>query len=139
MKRVTIDLAASFEDIVERLTTLPPTDNLVGFNGPVTSELTPEVQKVLRTLYEAAHGRQIETQIGWLPTGAPALAPFLKDKPFVVASQADFLLQALARLGRNPDSVTNTTCRASDTKTRKSGGGRRISNHQQQLISQATK
>ncbi len=102
MKRVTIDLAGPFEEIVAKLSSVPPTDNLVGRNGTAVFELSPEVQEVLRHLYEAARGRQFATMIGLVPVGAPALAPFLKDAPFEVESQADFLLQALARLYRGP-------------------------------------
>ena len=97
-KRVTIDLAGPFEQIVASLSSVPPTDSFVERNGTPVSALSPEVQEVLRHLYEAARGRQFATVIGLVPVGAPALAPFLKDAPFEVESQADFLLQALARL-----------------------------------------
>lgn len=52
---------------------------------------------VLRSLYEATRGRQVATQIGFISM-TPPLAPFLKDAPFYVETQADFLLQALTRL-----------------------------------------
>ncbi len=139
MKRVTIDLADPFDEIVDKLASLPPTDNLVGSDGPAVSELSPEVKQVLRSLYEAAHGRQIATQIGLVPV-APALALFLKDVPFEVGSQTDFLLEALARLGTNLNSVTNIPSRRGDKKI---GHPRaescRSSNHQQQHMSQATR
>lgn len=103
MKQVTIDLAGPFEEIVANLSTLPPTDNLIGRESTAVFELSPEVQEVLRSLYEAARGRQIATQIGLVPAGPPPIAPFLKEAPFEVVSQADFLLQALARLYRGYD------------------------------------
>lgn len=103
MKKATIDLAGPFEEIVANLSTLPPTDNLTRHEGAAVFELSPEVQEVLRSLYEAARGRQFATVIGLVPVGPPPIAPFLKDAPFEVVSQADFLLQALARLYRGYD------------------------------------
>lgn len=98
MKQVTIDLAGPFEEIVANLRAIPPTNNLNGSKETVASELSPEVQEVTRSIYEAARGRQFATMIGLIPAGPLPIAPFLKDAPFRVESQADFLLQALARL-----------------------------------------
>lgn len=98
MKQVTIDLAGPFEELVANLRSVPPTDNLNGSKDSVALELSPEVQEVVRKIYEAARGRQFATLIGLVPAGPMPIAPFLKDAPFQVESQADFLLQALARL-----------------------------------------
>lgn len=97
MKQIKIDLAGSFEDIVAKLRSIPPTDILIDSEDAVASEPSSEVAEVLRSLYEAARGRQIATQIGLVQI-APPVAAFLKDAPFYVETQADFLLQALARL-----------------------------------------
>lgn len=128
MKRVTIDLAGSFEEIVAKLSSVPPTDEF-GRNGTAVFELSPEVREVLRRLYEAARGRQFATVIGLIPVGAPALAPFLKNAPFEVESQADFLLQALARLysgaGANvPSRRTNKEISRPKTESRRPFGHR---------------
>jgi len=98
MKQVTIDLTKSFEELVAKLESIPPTDGLIGSKAGVTSELSSEVYEVARSIYEAARGRQFATLIGLVPAGPLPVAPFLKDAPFKVVSQADFLLQALARL-----------------------------------------
>jgi hypothetical protein len=100
MKEVTIDLAGSFEKIVADLRSVPPTDDLSHRRNNSDWELSPEVQEVVRSIYEAARGRQFATTIGLVPAGPAPIAPFLKDAPFEVGSQADFLLQALGRLYR---------------------------------------
>ncbi|MGH7936679.1 MAG: hypothetical protein ACREF8_06690 [Chthoniobacterales bacterium] len=138
MNRVTIDLAASFEEIVANLSSVPPTDNFVGRNGTAVFELSPEVREVLRHLYEAARGRQFATVIGLIPVGAPALAPFLKDAPFEVESQSDFLLQALARLYSGSGAIVpspGTNKEISRPKT----APRRPFGHRQRRISHAIK
>jgi hypothetical protein len=96
MKQVKIDLASPFEEIAAELRSIPPTDNLIDWNDTVW-EPSSEVEGVLRSIYEAANGRTVATQIGLIPI-APPTAAFLKDAPFFVETQADFLLQALARL-----------------------------------------
>jgi hypothetical protein len=109
VKRIRIDLAESFERILEALLSLPTTDNAIYSERVAPSHpgesfhQDSEVEEVLRGIYEAANGRQVATQIGLIPI-APPVAAFLKDTPFVVETQVDFLLQALARLfsGRSP-------------------------------------
>jgi hypothetical protein len=98
MKQVTIDLAGPFEEIIASLRSVPPTDDLNGRRNNAEWELTPEVHEVVRSIYEAARGRQFATPIGLVPAGPPPRATFLKDTSFKVVSQADFLLQTLARL-----------------------------------------
>jgi hypothetical protein len=94
MKR--IDLAKPFESIVAALSSLPVTGSRV---SPRTQEVFKQrkVKHLLRDIYEAANGRQVATTVGLLPI-APPIAPYLKEKPFYVETQAEFLSQALARL-----------------------------------------
>ena len=96
MKQAKIDLARPFEEIAASLRSIPATDNFIDRNDTVC-EPSSEVEEVLRSIYEAANGRTVATQIGLIPI-APPTAAFLKDAPFFVETQADFLLQALARL-----------------------------------------
>ena len=65
-----------------------------GDQGPGDSA---ELKGLLRCLYEAAHGRQVETQIGHVAI-APPVAPSLKETPFYIKTQVDFLLEALTRI-----------------------------------------
>lgn len=97
MKQIKIDLAGPFEEIVAKLLSIPPTDGFVDGRNTVGSELSSEMAEVLRSLCEAACGRQVATQIGLVQI-APPVAAFLKDAPFYVETHADLLLQALARL-----------------------------------------
>ena len=107
VKRIRIDLAEPFETILEALFSLPTTDNAIYSEKAAASHSgepfhqDSEVEEVLRGIYEAANGRQVATQIGLIPI-APPVAAFLKDAPFVVETQLDFLLQALARLFSGP-------------------------------------
>lgn len=116
MKRIKIDLAEPFEKIRELLLSLPALDNAIYFESPAASHPREsfhqgsEVEEVLREIYEAANGRQVATQIGFIPI-APAVAAFLKDAPFFVETQADFLLQALARLYSGPCSEAGIASR----------------------------
>jgi len=108
MKR--IDLADPFEKILARLSSLPLTDSRPSQR---TNEVfkTTKVKRLLREIYEAANGRQVATTIGPVPI-APPIAPHLKDKPFCVNTQADFLLQALARIA---DGLPNRMAEPSGT------------------------
>jgi hypothetical protein len=112
MKQVKIDLAGPFEEIVAKLRSIPPVNNLNGGKDPAAFEFSPEVQEVVRSIYEAARGRQFATLIGLIPAGPLPIAPFLKDAPFKVESQADFLLQALARLYSGSCSKAESPSRA---------------------------
>ena len=108
VKRIRIDLAEPFETILEVLLSLPTTDNDIYYSEKAAASHSgesfhqdSEVEEVLRGIYEAANGRQVATQIGLIPI-APPVAAFLKDAPFVVETQLDFVLQALARLFSGP-------------------------------------
>jgi hypothetical protein len=121
MKRTEIQLSEPFEEVLASLLTLPSTlveINEVRFAGAAESELrksakcVAEVKEALRSLYEAAHGRQVETPIGFLPI-APPVAGFLKKKPYYVATQHEFFLEALTRIlvGDSPrKGQTNRPC-----------------------------
>ena len=100
MKR--INLAEPFEKISVALSSLPLTDSSLS-PQPKEAFKQTKVRHVLREIYEAANGRQVATTIG-LVAIAPPIAPYLKDKPFCVNTQADFLSQALARIADAPAS-----------------------------------
>ena len=106
MKRTEIQLSEPFEEVLATLFTLPSTlaeIDEVRFPGANNSELrksamcVAEVKEALRSLYEAAHGRQVETPIGFLPI-APPVSGFLKKKPYYVATQHEFFLEAFTRI-----------------------------------------
>ena len=110
MKETKIDLLKPFEKVLKAVLSAPENDkgiregaaqNGTGSvfaksvnQGPVSKA---ELKRVLRCLYEAAHGRQVETQIG-LVTIAPPVAASLKERPFYIKTQVDFLLEALTRI-----------------------------------------
>jgi hypothetical protein len=106
MTRTEIHLSEPFEEILASLLTLPSTlteIDEVPFAGAADSGLRKsakcdaEVREALRSVYEAAHGRQVETQIGFM-TIAPPVADFLKEAPYHVTTQSEFFLEAFARL-----------------------------------------
>jgi hypothetical protein len=106
MKQTEIHLSEPFEEVLASLLTLPSTHietDELRFSGAADSVLREsakcdaEVKEALRCLYEAAHGRQVETPIGFLPI-APPVAGFLKKKPYYVATQHEFFLEAFTRI-----------------------------------------
>jgi hypothetical protein len=92
-----IDLTESFEKTSAVLSSLPFTDSLVS-RGKKDAFKQTYVNRLLQEIYEAANGRQVATTIGFVGI-APAIAPYLKDKPYWVKTQAEFISQALARIG----------------------------------------
>ena len=58
-----------------------------------------QMQELLRSIYEAANGRQVATTIGLISI-APAVAPYIAKEPFYVETQADFLSQVLGRVAK---------------------------------------
>ena len=94
-KSIQIDLSQPYEHVVASLLSLPE----IGHRRDRLRE--PELRTIVRTVYEAANGRQIETTLGFLPI-APPVAEFLKAKPFEVTSQTDFLVAAAARIIAGP-------------------------------------
>lgn len=117
MKRIEIQLSEPLEDFLTSVLRLPPTlaemDGLrlagaTDQEGRQSARCDVEVTEALRSLYEAANGRQVETPIGFLPI-APPVAVFLKTKPYYVATQHEFFLEAFTRIliGDSPRSETN--------------------------------
>ena len=110
MKLIKIDLSDPFETVLARVLAAP-TDVRTksrksaepGFSPVSLNQRDPElisrteIKRVVRCLYEAAHGRQVETSIG-LVRVAPPVAAFLKHRPLYIKTQLDFLLAALTRI-----------------------------------------
>ena len=106
MKQIEINLGGRFADVLASLLALQSTDrkaNEIRSPGITDSELRQnghcdaEVIEAVRSLYEAANGRQVESQIGFIAI-APAVAGFLKDKLYHVATQCEFFVEAFARI-----------------------------------------
>ena len=103
MRRTEISLSEPFPEVLASLLALPSTHTTDGlrFTGATGAGKNrsgdAEVEETLRSLYEAAHGRQVETQIGSVAI-APPLAGFLKEAPFYVATQYEFFLEAFTRI-----------------------------------------
>jgi hypothetical protein len=106
VKRIEINLAATFGEVLSTLLTLQGTDREAKeIRSPGAAEsgarengkCDAEVKEALRSLYEAANGRQVETRIGFIAI-APPVAGFLKDKPYFVATQYEFFVEAFARI-----------------------------------------
>jgi hypothetical protein len=106
MRRTEIHLSEPFEEVLASVLRLPimlAEIDEVRLAGAADSELhksakcDAEVKKALCSLYEAAHGRQVETQTGFV-TIAPPVAGFLKKKPYYVATQHEFFLEAFTRV-----------------------------------------
>ena len=102
--RIKIDLSEPFEGVLARLLSIPKTDTLRdNATFPVSPEPNTEfsasydLEMTLRYLYEAANGRQVETQIGLIAI-APPTAEFLKERPFYVETQIEFFVGAMARI-----------------------------------------
>jgi hypothetical protein len=133
MKQTKIHLSEPFDEVLASLLTLPSTlveIDEVRFPGADDSELRKsarcdaEVKEALRSLYEAAHGRQVETPIGFLPIALP-VAGFLKKKPYYVATQYEFFLEAFTRIlvGDTPRKIQmNRSCTPGSKRATRSGG-----------------
>lgn len=94
MKEIEIDLSQPFEKVVEAVLALP-NRSVNGAGDDCAGE--NELGQAIRGLYEAANGRQVETEIGLIPI-APPIAPFLKTMPFRAATLKDFLVAAAAQI-----------------------------------------
>ena len=106
MRPTEIHLSEPFKEVLTNLLTLPSTHAETDeIHLPDTADLAlrksakcdAEVKEALRSLYEAAHGRQVETQIGFVAI-APPVAGFLKETPYYVATQYEFFLEAFTRI-----------------------------------------
>jgi hypothetical protein len=133
MRRTEIHLSEPFAEVLASLLTLPSTHtetDELRFLGAADSVLREsakcdaEVKEALRCLYEAAHGRQVETPIGFLPI-APPVAGFLKKKPYYVATQHEFFLEAFTRIlvGDSPRKGQTNRPRTPGSKRARSSGG----------------
>jgi hypothetical protein len=101
MKHIThIDLGHSFERVLAAVISLPP-----GNSNSSNMVSNARLKSLLRRLHEAANGRQVETSVGFIPI-APAVATFLKARPFKVASKIDFLKEAASRIITGPNHST---------------------------------
>ena len=106
MRPTEIHLSEPFNEILASLLALPSTHGETdGLHFPDTADsrlrksakCDAEVKEALRSLYEAAHGRQVETEIGFVAI-APPVAGFLKETPYYVATQYEFFLEAFTRI-----------------------------------------
>jgi hypothetical protein len=106
MKQVEINLGGPFGEVLATVLALESTDRKakeIRSQGAPDSGLhqnghyDAEVIEAVRSLYEAANGRQVESQIGFIAI-APPVAGFLKDKPYYVATQCEFFVEAFARI-----------------------------------------
>ena len=107
MRRTEIHLSEPFEEVLASLLTLPSThtetDEVPAFRAPPIQycakapSATQKLRKPCVLVYEAAHGRQVETQIGFV-TIAPPVAGFLKEAPYYVTTQHEFFLEAFTRI-----------------------------------------
>jgi len=106
VKRIEINLAKTFPDVLATLLGLPSTateaqemrlpgsaDSARRGNGKCDAQVT----EAFRSLYEAANGRPVETRLGFIAI-APPVAGFLKNQPYYVATQYEFFLEAFARI-----------------------------------------
>jgi hypothetical protein len=109
MKQIKIDFLEPFEKVLEAVLSAGESHKVIAEGavqmpqGQYANRVNPapasetELKEVLRCLYEAAHGRQVETEIGTVEI-APPEAAFLKGSPFYIKTQVDFLLEALTRI-----------------------------------------
>jgi len=93
MKGIEIDLSEPFESLLATVRSLPKP----GVNGNGSSN-EEEIRQATRCLYEAAHGRVVETSMGPIPI-APAVAASLKTEPFSVNTRSEFLRLAETKGG----------------------------------------
>lgn len=98
MRSPVIDFAQPFEQVFATVVSLPRGCTEAQVNA---LEDEAEFKQVIRGLYEAANGRHVETGLGVVAI-APPVAPFLKAKPFQVASQIDLLVEAATRIIGGP-------------------------------------
>lgn len=96
MTGIEIDLSKPFESLLATVLSLPK--HRVNANG---SSHEAEIRQATRCLYEAAHGRVVETSMGAIPI-APAVAASLKTEPFSVNTRSEFLRLAETKGGFRP-------------------------------------
>ena len=86
MKRISIDLSEPLERVLTQALALP-----AGRGDGRISEA--RVKDAVRRLYNAAHGRTVDTPLGRIPI-APAVAPWLKAAPLAVRTRPELLTLA---------------------------------------------
>ena len=100
-----IHLSQPFEHILSAVLSLPkargePADN--------TRKENRDLKQLIRRVYEAANGRQVETPIGPVPI-APPVAAHLKEAPFNVETQLEFFVEVMSRLIASPSDTSDAT------------------------------
>jgi hypothetical protein len=134
MKPIEIHLSEPFKEVLAGLLTLPSTHaeiDEIDFPDAADSTLRKsakcdaEVIAAFRSLYEAANGRQVETQVGFIAI-APPVASFLKDEPYCVATQHEFFLEALARILAAGSPPRRNRTNGAETRDGKLVAGRRV-------------
>ena len=96
MTGIQIDLSEPFESLLATVLSLPED----GVNANCSSN-EEEIRQATRCLYEAAHGRVVETPIGTIRI-APAVAAFLNADLFFVNTRGEFLRLAETKGGFRP-------------------------------------
>ena len=81
INRVQIDLRLAFKENIERARTLC---------ASLEGHTDEEMEIALRRLYERAHGRSVQTTVGFIPI-APAIAPGLSRQTFSAATRSELL------------------------------------------------
>ena len=113
MKQTKIDLLEPYEKVLGAVLSVPENHKVIGGGAAQTTTTgamfakrgdqgpagNAEIRGLLRCIYKAAHGRQVETQIGHVAI-APPVAASLKETPFYIKTQVEFLLEALTRIIR---------------------------------------
>lgn len=94
MRRIEINLSEPFEKVLTCILALPSGSSDILGNGSGDGK---EFKDAIRDLYEAANGRQVETQFGWIAI-APPVADFLKARPYYIETQIDLLIEAATRI-----------------------------------------
>ena len=114
MKQTKIDLLEPYEKVLGAVLSVPENHKVIGGGAAQTTTTgamfakrgnqaragSAEIRGLLRCIYEAAHGRQGETQIGHIAIAPPSVAASLKETPFYIKTQVEFLLEALTRIIR---------------------------------------
>jgi hypothetical protein len=93
VKRISIDLSESLERVLVQALALPAAGDSALSNDA-------RMKEAVRLLYDAAHGRTVDTPLGRIPI-APAVAPWLKAAPLAVRTRSEFLM--LAGLSSDPN------------------------------------
>ena len=94
MRHIEIDLSEPFEKVLTCVLALPSGTRDISGNGSGDDK---EFKQMIRELYEAANGRQVETRFGWIAI-APPVAGFLKARPYYIETQIDLLIEAATRI-----------------------------------------